>query len=809
MTIARPARPNRRAPGGRRPYLPGLVANLGLCLFLAASITAASETAGEQSPFPRPAELEPDIAFWKLIYTGVDTSHGLIHDNRHLGVIYELIALPDYEPAKMRAARVKRAREKYRKILLELAGGKRENLSGEEKIVLDMWLERNATPQDLRDAAKRLRFQLGQSDRFREGWVRSGRWRAHIEETLAMHGVPRELSALPHVESSFNPGVSSSVGAVGLWQFTRSTGRRFMRVDHVVDERLDPFISTDAAARLLKYNLELTGTWPLAITAYNHGAAGMRRATARLGGTDIVPILRQYNGRAFGFASRNFYVAFLAALEADREAAQRYAPLRSADPEGRRVVDVPAYVPSAALSETLDVPLADLQALNPALRPTVWRGEKFVPKGFPLRLACEADCTELTMAMGAIPPDRRYVKQKPDRTHKVRRGQTLSQIASAHGFTTTQLLEINALRNRHHIRAGQLLRLPVSEAGPVTVALEQPVSRSSQQSDGQRAHRVRRGESLSGISDRYLVSRRELMALNGLANPDRIYVGQVLEMPAGRTLTVSKSNRPATHRVRNGDSLSIIVDRYGVSRADLMAWNGITDPNRIYVGQKMQLSPPAAALNLADSSKVPSTDAAGEDEIARVEAQARDETEILGPALPEEMHPDLSADPADYSVTTDGTIEVQAAETLGHYADWLRIDTQSLRNINGLTYGKPVPIGRNLKLDFSQVGQGEFEEQRRAFHLAIQSEFFQRYRIRETREHVVQKGESLWLLTVREYRIPVWLLRQYNPDLELNTFRAGLTVRFPVIEVREENGDPTTDCTPEGQQATPDRACAT
>ena len=124
------------------------------------------------------------------------------------------------------------------------------------------------------------------------------------------HGVPTELAALPHVESSYNPAARSHVGASGIWQFTRSTGRRFMRVDHVLDERNDPFRATEAAAKLLAYNYSIAGNWPMAITAYNHGLAGARRAMRRHGDTAYTDILRRYNGRAFGFASRNFYVAF-------------------------------------------------------------------------------------------------------------------------------------------------------------------------------------------------------------------------------------------------------------------------------------------------------------------------------------------------------------------------------------------------------------------------------------------------------------------------------------------------------------------
>ena len=135
---------------------------------------------------------------------------------------------------------------------------------------------------------------------------------------------------LPHVESSFNPAAYSKVGAAGLWQFMRSTGRRYMRIDNSVDERLDPFRSTEAAAQLLSYNYRLLGTWPLALTAYNHGAAGMRRAKEAMGTDDIVKIVRQHKSPSFGFASRNFYVSFLAALEIDSHPDKYFSDLKRA-----------------------------------------------------------------------------------------------------------------------------------------------------------------------------------------------------------------------------------------------------------------------------------------------------------------------------------------------------------------------------------------------------------------------------------------------------------------------------------------------
>ena len=179
---------------------------------------------------------------------------------------------------------------------------------------------------------------------FAPGSIRSGAWETHIAETLANLGLPAELAVLPHVESSFNPAAYSKVGAAGLWQFMRSTGRRYLRIDGAVDDRLDPFRSTEAAAQLLAYNYRVLGTWPLALTAYNHGTAGVRHAKETLGTDDIVTIVRNYNSRTFGFASRNFYVSFLAALEIDHNPEKYFGPLQR-EPEARfQEVQLPAYV---------------------------------------------------------------------------------------------------------------------------------------------------------------------------------------------------------------------------------------------------------------------------------------------------------------------------------------------------------------------------------------------------------------------------------------------------------------------------------
>ena len=147
-----------------------------------------------------------------------------------------------------------------------------------------------------------------------------------------------------------------------------------MRVDHVLDERNDPFLATEAAAKLLAYNYSIAGNWPMAITAYNHGLAGVRRAMRRHGDTAYTDILRRYNGRAFGFASRNFYVAFLAAKEVDQNP-ERYFPGVTPEPaEQFALFSLDSYMPADELVDALGISEREFRRYNPALQPTIWQG---------------------------------------------------------------------------------------------------------------------------------------------------------------------------------------------------------------------------------------------------------------------------------------------------------------------------------------------------------------------------------------------------------------------------------------------------
>src|SRR5512146_650188 len=321
-----------------------------LLLLLPFAITRAPAA---DPAIPYPPQLQRDVDFWVRVYTQIDTNSGFLHDQYNLAVIYDTLHFaPDSSP-RTRQRLVDRARDHYVAELRRIASGA-QPLSPEEERIKALW-GAAATPQRLLEATEDIRFQLGQANRFKAGLIRSGAWQRDIARALKDEGLPPERAALPLVESSYNPSAYSKVGAAGLWQFMRSTGRRFMRIDRAVDDRMDPFRATDAAAQLLAYNHRILGTWPLAITAYNHGVAGMRRAVETLGTTDIVTIVRNYQSRTFGFASRNFYVSFLAALKVERDPQKYFGNIVPMREEHFREVRMPAYVGIRPLERAVDV----------------------------------------------------------------------------------------------------------------------------------------------------------------------------------------------------------------------------------------------------------------------------------------------------------------------------------------------------------------------------------------------------------------------------------------------------------------------
>jgi membrane-bound lytic murein transglycosylase D len=554
--------------------------------------------AGEER-IPFPAELKRDVDFWIRVYSEITTAQGFLHDEHDLSIVYRKLDFGrDIEPRARRDV-VDDEREKIEAMLKRLAAGA-ASLNDEEKRIKEAF-GAAGTPARFREAASSVRFQLGQSDRFREGLERSGTWEGHIARTFANLGLPRELAALPHVESSFDPTAYSKVGAAGMWQFMPGTGKRYMRIDEAVDERMDPFRATEAAAQLLDYNYRLLGSWPLALTAYNHGAAGMRRARDSMGTTDIAVIVRKYKSRSFGFASRNFYVSFLAALTIDRDPQKYFPDLKRRAEMAFVEVEMPAYIPVTALQKQLGMERKELAALNPALMDAVWDGRQYVPKGYRLRLPPAASKWTTQQVALTVEQKDQFLGQPRPRTYRVRSGDTLGGVAARHGLSVQQLASLNGLSAKSMLKIGQNLRLPQSapatpvaavaaaiEAGEpaATVASVKPRAPAPEQVAAtlktQRAESQAVAQARARVEAAEPVTASEARAESPSLGPG----GAVARATEAVDLHIAEDS---SIRVAAEETIGHYADWLGISASRVRSLNGLTVRASVPLGRKIKL----------------------------------------------------------------------------------------------------------------------------------------------------------------------------------------------------------------------------
>jgi membrane-bound lytic murein transglycosylase D len=338
---------------------------------IAAPYQAATPSTEQSGTFPRSPQLETQVAFWRNVYTRWNRGQVTLHDNKYLGLVYEVIELPDpikesYTPQQELLVKDKRSQWLAQLDNLEQKMRTGTQLTAQENALALKFTQNTGSREAIYGSSDRLRAQRGLRERFKRGLEISGRYHRAISDIFRKAGLPEDLAYLPHVESSFQTNAKSSVGATGIWQFTGSAAKTFMTVDESIDERLDPIVAAHGAARYLSHAYDKLGSWPLALTSYNHGIGGISKAK-RIYGHDFDRLIKEYDHPQFGFASRNFYAEYLAARDIARQPSVYFPEGLNYEPPLAHqyvVLDRSRFVSDIARRYQVDS--TTLSALNPA-----------------------------------------------------------------------------------------------------------------------------------------------------------------------------------------------------------------------------------------------------------------------------------------------------------------------------------------------------------------------------------------------------------------------------------------------------------
>jgi membrane-bound lytic murein transglycosylase D len=450
------------------------------------------------------------------------------------------------------------------------------------------------TDVDQRAVDRELERYLSQPEYLDRIFQRGARYLHYIVGEIDKRGMPMELALLPVVESAFNPVAYSRSRASGLWQFIPSTGKHYgLQQTWWLDERRDVIKSTDAALTYLQYlSAYFNGDWFLAIAAYNGGEGNVSRAVQRNAAA----------GRRTDFFSLDLraetrtYVPKLLAIRRlvanPRAYGLEFAPIP--DAPFFEIVDAGRQVHLGQAAEAAGLSRDELFALNPAYN------RMMTPPHGPHRLLLPiANAEQLRVALAADPMATAFAAndvKEPVTTesHVVRRGDTLSTIGRQYGVSIAALREANGLSSST-IHPGQSILIPGDLVAGVAPAAEARTDITNLLPEKQAAaragsHRVRSGDTLWGIARRYGVTVPELTAANNLSAQAPLRAGMKLKIPSvsGRSpaATTAQGSR-TTYKVKSGDTLSEIAERFNVTVRELMTWNRLRTSSSLRAGQRL------------------------------------------------------------------------------------------------------------------------------------------------------------------------------------------------------------------------------
>ena len=426
---------------------------------------------------------------------------------------------------------------------------------------------------------------------FQTGLERSGKYMHVFREVFQEEGLPLDLIYMAHVESAYKTTAYSRARARGIFQFISGTGKRYgLRIDYWVDERLDPEKSARAAAAFLKDLYAEFGDWYLALAGYNAGEGKIRRALARSGRDDFWGIAKTRHIRR---ETKNYVPAILAAVMISKEP-ERYGFEFEADaPVVYETIEIKGAVDLQVLARCAGSDLARLKLLNPALR------RYQTPPHATTKVHVPVGASEATLAaLEKVPENERVLYAR----HRVRNGDTLYDLARDYGVSVSAIQQSNKMGRRTMIRVGDELIIPTVAAGSY------PASRAYRSDTGAvpgepLTYRVRRGDTLSGIARRYRTSPAAIATASGVSVNKTLHPGDRLTVIPGvrsseQARRITRGDRGSAdgtivHRVRRGESLSVIARRYDTTPSAIAAANGIGVNKLLQIGERLNVVPGA------------------------------------------------------------------------------------------------------------------------------------------------------------------------------------------------------------------------
>jgi membrane-bound lytic murein transglycosylase D len=437
------------------------------------------------------------------------------------------------------------------------------------------------------------RFTSGkEKDFFNAAYQRSGFYRPYIVDSLKKAGLPEELSWLPLIESGYKVKALSTSRALGLWQFIPSTGYKFgLKRDRYVDERMDFIKSTDAAIAYLKELHNIFGDWSTVLAAYNCGENRVLQVIR----TQNINYLDNFWDlyKRLPQETARYVPRFFATLHIIKNA-QRYGIKHLPFESGLEydTLEVSREIHLKDISAATNLDLTELKILNPELRYGI-----LPPEPYEFRVPKNMVSEQLSAQLASIPtaslpvetrvkPARRQPAASATVYHVVRRNETVASIGRRYRVSPERIIKANNLRKANIIQPGRKLKIP--QPG-IAAAQPKPVPKESAATPTFSTHKVRRGDSLFNIAQRYGTTVNKIRSLNRLPSSN-LTIGQNLKVPGSiETKQSAKMVASKTYKVKNGDTLLAIARKHKIEFDRFLRINKLTARSKIVPGQKLTI----------------------------------------------------------------------------------------------------------------------------------------------------------------------------------------------------------------------------